>query len=90
MDEILELGSRRELFVDEYVVDRLGGGAQRLLHQPTPREISLLADRPWEGNMSGAYGTVFQDGSLYRLYYQAWHVEWDQAKMHEPRGLSAA
>jgi hypothetical protein len=31
-------------------------------------------DRPWEGNMSGGYTTVFRDGDLYRMYYKAWRT----------------
>jgi len=69
----IEVGSRRELFVDDFLVERLTGQAQLRLHRPTPREVSLAADQPWEGNACG-YVTVFQDGQRYRMYYRGAHV----------------
>lgn len=69
----IELGTRRELFVDEHLVDRLEGEARLVLHHPQPREIVLIHDEPWEGSGSG-YHSVFQDGDLYRMYYKAWHL----------------
>ena len=42
----LEIGSRRELFLDPYLVDSLTGGASRRLHHPVPREVVLSFDRP--------------------------------------------
>jgi len=69
--EILELGSRRELLVDDYLMDRLSGKADRRLHHPVPREVVIVHDAPWEGTGSG-YHSVFQDGERYRMYYKAW------------------
>jgi hypothetical protein len=70
----IAIGSRRELFVDGLLIDRLTGGAELRLHHPVPREIALVHDAPWEGSGSG-YHSVFQDGKLYRMYYKAWHLE---------------
>jgi hypothetical protein len=70
--EPIDIGSRRELFVDDYLVERLTGHAQLRLHRPTPREVALVCDQPWEGN-SGGYMTVFQDGQRYRMYYRGSH-----------------
>jgi hypothetical protein len=64
----IDIGSRRELFVDDYLIDELKE-ARRILHRPTPREVSLVRNMPWEGNSSG-YTTVFQDGDIYRMYYR--------------------
>jgi hypothetical protein len=69
-----DIGSRRELFIDDYLIDRLGGAAALRLHHPQPREIVIEHDAPWEGSGSG-YHSVFQDGDRYRLYYKAWHLE---------------
>jgi hypothetical protein len=70
----LDIGSRRELFVDGFLIERLTGGAELRLHHPEPREIALIHDAPWEGSGSG-YHSVFQDGKLYRMYYKAWHLD---------------
>lgn len=69
----IDIGLRRELFIDTHLIDRLEGQAEQRLHHPVPREIALVHDAPWEGTGSG-YHSVFQDGERYRMYYKAWHV----------------
>jgi hypothetical protein len=69
-----DIGSRLELFVDDFLMGRLAGGARLELHHPEPREIALVHDAPWEGSGSG-YHSVFRDGDLYRMYYKAWHLD---------------
>lgn len=64
----IDVGSRRELFVDDFLIESLQD-AQRVLHHPTPREISIRHDAPWEGAGSG-YHSVIRDGDLYRMYYR--------------------
>jgi len=63
------IGSRRELLVDHALIAKCEGEAALRLNRPTPREIALVFDQPWEGNSSGAYNTVFFDGDRYRMYY---------------------
>ncbi len=77
---VLDIGSRLELFSDDFLIDRLGGEAGRRLHHPQPQEIALVHDAPWEGSGSG-YHSVFQDGPLYRLYYKAWHLDVSAGKL---------
>lgn len=69
----IEVGSRRELFVDGALVERLTGGAKLRLHHPVPREIAIVHDEPWEGSGSG-YHSIFQDGDRYRMYYKAYDL----------------
>ncbi len=66
--EPIEVGTRRELFVDDLLIDSLKG-ARRQLHHPVPREIAIQHDSPWEGAGSG-YHSLIRDGDLYRLYYR--------------------
>jgi hypothetical protein len=70
----LDIGSRRELFIDDALIDRLAGNAALRLHHPVPQQIVLEHDAPWEGSGSG-YHSVFQDAALYRMYYKAWHID---------------
>jgi hypothetical protein len=77
----IAIGSRRELFVDDYLVGELKGGADLRLHHPQPREIVLLHDAPWEGSGSG-YHSIFRDGALYRMYYKAWHLDVRDGKVN--------
>lgn len=72
-DEPIRIGSRLELLVDDYLIDRTEGIEFRL-HPPTPREVVIVHDAPWEGSGSG-YHSIFQDGDLYRMYYKAWHLD---------------
>ena len=51
------------------LIARREGKASLKLHHPTPREVALTFDKPWEGNASG-YSTVFKDGDVYRMYYR--------------------
>ncbi len=67
----VDIGSRRELFVEGSLIERLAGRAELRLHQPVPRELVIVHDAPWEGAGSG-YHSLFKDGNLYRMYYKAW------------------
>jgi hypothetical protein len=66
--EILELGSRRELFVDHFLIAKMDG-LQLKLHEPRREGVAVKFDRPWEGGYSG-YTTVIKDGELFRMYYR--------------------
>jgi hypothetical protein len=78
----IDIGSRRELFVDDYLIEVLEN-AQRVLHHPIPRDVSLVRNKPWEGNTSG-YTTVSQDGHIYRMYYRGTHTIYTQGKVTSP------
>jgi hypothetical protein len=80
--EPIRIGSRRELFVDDCLIENLRGARLRL-HRPTPREVSLERNKPWEGNVSG-YTTVFTDGALYRMYYRGTDTIYTQGKVTSP------
>ncbi len=67
----IAIGSRRELFVDDFLIAGMTG-AELKLHKPVPRDVALVCDRPWEGNTS-AYYALFRDGDRFRAYYRASH-----------------
>ncbi len=64
----LAISNRLELFVDDFLIERLEG-AQLKLHEPSPAGVALRFDQPWEGSFSG-YLTVIRDGGLLRMYYR--------------------
>ncbi len=68
--EPVRVGNRRELFVDEFMISGMSGGAIRYLHHPVPREIVHRLDMPWEGKTS-AYLSVFEDGDKVIMTYNA-------------------
>jgi hypothetical protein len=81
-DEPIDIGTRRELFVDELLINSLKGEARQVLHHPIPREVVLVCDRPWEGNGLN-YVTVFQDGDLYKMYYRGSDADRGISLFHE-------
>ncbi len=64
----IQLESRRELFVDDFLIHRLEN-VKKTLHRPQREKVALTFDKPWEGIYS-AYPTVIKDGDLYRMYYR--------------------
>ncbi|MGC8643457.1 MAG: hypothetical protein ACP5XB_26670, partial [Isosphaeraceae bacterium] len=66
---LIEIGGRRELFVDDFLVDQRNGLELRL-QTPVPRQVVLVHDAPWEGSGCG-YHTIFRDGDIVRMYYIA-------------------
>jgi len=60
----IDLGSRRELFVDRFLIDGLSGVELRR-HQP---QLAPPMDEPADDM---EYGTVIKDGDLFRLYTRA-------------------
>ena len=72
-DEIIPIGSRRELFVDSFLIDRIEG-AQLRLHSPVSAGVAFRFDQPWEGAYN-AYFSVFKDGETYRMYYRGYNPQ---------------
>ena len=78
--EHIDIGSRRELFIDDSLVEQMNGEVRLQLHHPAPREIALVFDEPWEGTGTSGYHCIFKDGDLYRMYYKAWNISLDEKK----------
>jgi hypothetical protein len=72
VDQVISLGSRRELLLDSYLVESLSN-AHLKLHVPEARDVALVCDSPWEGNTS-AYFIFFEDEGIFRCYYRGSHV----------------
>ena len=66
----LRIGSRLQLFVDDYFIESKSGVELRL-HAPASGGKAIAFDQPWEGNVSG-YVTVLKDGPGFRMYYRGW------------------
>ena len=65
---VLDIGSRRELFVDDYMIDRLDGTRLKL-REPRDEGVALQLDKPWEAPYP-CYVSVAKDGDLYRMWYR--------------------
>jgi len=60
-DVSLNIGSRRELFVDHYLIDKMHDACLSL-HHPRDEGSVLKFDEPWEG-LFCIYSTVIKDGA---------------------------
>ena len=67
-DDPIEIGGRRELFVDHHLIDKLDKVSLQL-QRPQPAGVAFRFDKPWEGQVSG-YVTVLRDEDRYRMYYR--------------------
>jgi hypothetical protein len=65
----IDIGDRRELLVDDFLIDQRDNLEFRL-QAPIPREVVMKHDAPWEGTGCG-YHTIFRDGDIIRMYYIA-------------------
>ena len=80
----VNIGSRLELFVDRFLVERMTGSARFQLHRPQRREIVFRTDKPWEGNAC-AYQSIFKDGDIYKMYYRGVHLAWVKSAQSLPK-----
>lgn len=69
-DDVIDVGSIRQLFVDGRLIDRLDGASRRL-HHPTPRDTAIKIDHPWE-SAGIIYMSVFRDDDRYRAWYRCY------------------
>lgn len=67
-DAPVQTGSRLELLVDHFLIDRLEG-ARLHLHPPRDEGPVLRFDQAWEGPFSG-YVTIVRAGERLRAYYR--------------------
>ena len=65
----IDVGSRRQLFLDDYWFDRTWN-IRLTLHRPLPRETALESDRPWEAE-GIHYSSVVHSGGRYQMCYRA-------------------
>ena len=64
-DRPIDIGTRVEMFVDDWLIDpTLRRGITLELQTPVRREVVLTTDKPWEGHFS-AYYTIFKDGAKF-------------------------
>ncbi|MEO7649409.1 MAG: hypothetical protein ABIZ80_03000 [Bryobacteraceae bacterium] len=66
--QVIDIGSRRELFVDRYLIEDLKN-TRLEMQKPIDRGVVVKYDKPWEGAFSN-YTTIIHDGPKYRLYYR--------------------
>jgi len=71
-DAPLNLGDRRELFIDDYLLESVDA-VELTTHRPERKNLVAIFDKPWEGESEG-YCTVLFDGVKFRMFYRAWGI----------------
>jgi len=66
--QVVNVGTRRQLFVDSHLIERMDG-VRQVLHRPIRREIAIKAERPWE-KFGVSYMVTFKDGDIFRAWYR--------------------
>ena len=67
----INIGSRRELFVDGYLIDKFDG-VSRKLHEPHPAGTAISHDDPWEQfHRLNFFTTVLRADDTCRMYYDS-------------------
>lgn len=66
--QVIDLGKKRELFIDKYLIDQLDG-VSLSLHTPRDEGSVFSFDKSWEGPFCG-YATIIKIGDIYRAYYR--------------------
>ncbi len=67
MDEIINIGSRREVFWDDTMLNTERTRTETRMHEPIKRECVVRFDDDWGGDGCN-YISVIQDGDTYRMY----------------------
>ncbi|MFA5866041.1 MAG: hypothetical protein WC975_15310 [Phycisphaerae bacterium] len=73
MSNAIPIGSRRELFWDEYLIDTEKTTVELKLHKPQPKEVVIDHNEPWEGD-SCSFHCILKEDGLYRMYYLGLNV----------------
>ncbi|MDD5598130.1 MAG: hypothetical protein PHV82_09305 [Victivallaceae bacterium] len=68
MNDIYVMGERRELFVDNFLIEKFTNAEQRL-HTPIRRDVVLNFDAPAEFSNASGYQHIVKTDSGWRLYY---------------------
>lgn len=75
---MLNIGSNRECFFDDTLIDTGNTTAEFRVHHPVRRECVLEHDAPWEGDGCNFHNLFYDDG-IWRMYYLGWGMvarEW--------------
>ena len=71
----LRLGSEKQLFIDDLFLSRARNMALTMNSPVKTDDHCIVAEHPWEEFRVGAFNTVVLDGGLYKMWYEAVHVD---------------
>jgi len=79
-EEAVDVGARRQLFVDGSLIASVEN-VRQVLHHPVPREIAIRAEHPWE-KYGVSYMAAFRDGDKFRAWYRVDAADTSQGPRH--------
>ena len=71
---MINIGNRREVFFDDFLVDLSKTTAERRLHNPIRKGVAITHDEKWEGEYCNFSNVFFAEGK-WRLYYRTGNGE---------------
>jgi len=71
VEYMINIGSRRECFFDDYLINNTRTTAEFRVHNPERKGYVLDHDEPWEGDGCD-YHNLFYDNGIWRMYYLGW------------------
>lgn len=66
----IRIASRRELFVDDTLIERFGDSAALKMHPPVRRDVIFQVEGALENGASGVYSVLVEHEGRYLLYYR--------------------
>lgn len=83
--EVIDIGTDRQLFVDDYIIDTENTDAQLTSHSPVMKEEIFKTDLPWEGNSCDFYVIIDDTDSDGIPYYRMYYLGWDTSNRTDIR-----
>ncbi len=68
--DTIDVGTRRELFVDHYLIEEMDGQAELRMHAPKREEVVFQVEGVMENACSGVYNVLVESEGKYLLYYR--------------------
>jgi hypothetical protein len=67
LNPVKRIGSSRQLFIDMQMIESLDR-VVLTVNSPQKKTPVILQDRPWRSKLTGYYGTVLEDGGVYKMW----------------------
>ena len=82
---VLDIGTDRQLFWDNYIVDESATNAKLTAYSPVRKEELFRTDKPWEGDQCDFYVIVNDTDSEGKDYSRMYYLGWDSSDFTDIR-----
>ena len=84
---MINIGNRRELFVDDHIVDTEKTTVPTVFNKPVKREVAFVHDAEWEKTGTVYHNIVKKPDGKYLMYYKSTYNGWKRAGKRRRRSL---